>query len=157
MDVDSDMIFSLPEPTDAFAAPPAPSASAQTLAFADGEALGLGALDISFDARPAEDGKIRVRIHPGADAGTRASSPFAVSMPGAFPLGGPTATSDADDALGPFLGVGDEPMLFDSYDPHGRHSLSPPPGSASRRRVRIALKSMPTSGGEGGEWEVEVC
>ncbi|OBZ65878.1 hypothetical protein A0H81_14195, partial [Grifola frondosa] len=26
--------------------------------------LGLSALDISFDARPAEDGKIRVRIHP---------------------------------------------------------------------------------------------
>ena len=26
-----------------------------------------------------------------------------------------------------------------------------------KRRVRIALKSMPKPGGEGGEWEVQVC
>ena len=26
-----------------------------------------------------------------------------------------------------------------------------------KRRVRIALKSMPETGGEGGEWEVQVC
>jgi hypothetical protein len=29
--------------------------------------------------------------------------------------------------------------------------------TGGRRRVRIALKSMPASGGEGGEWEVEFC
>ena len=31
---------------------------------ADAEALGLSGLDISFDATPSQDGKIRVRIHP---------------------------------------------------------------------------------------------
>lgn len=29
--------------------------------------------------------------------------------------------------------------------------------SAGKRRVRIALKSMPSAGGEGGEWEVQLC
>ncbi|KAF9529671.1 hypothetical protein CPB83DRAFT_834816 [Crepidotus variabilis] len=28
---------------------------------------------------------------------------------------------------------------------------------AGKRRVRIALKSMPQEGGEGGEWEVQIC
>jgi hypothetical protein len=30
-------------------------------------------------------------------------------------------------------------------------------GASGKRRVRIALKSMPTAGGEGGEWEVQFC
>lgn len=29
--------------------------------------------------------------------------------------------------------------------------------SAGKRRVRIALKSLPSAGGEGGEWEVQLC
>lgn len=29
--------------------------------------------------------------------------------------------------------------------------------AGGKRRVRIALKSMPASGGEGGEWEVQFC
>jgi hypothetical protein len=29
--------------------------------------------------------------------------------------------------------------------------------SGGKRRVRIALKSLPTAGGEGGEWEVQFC
>lgn len=29
--------------------------------------------------------------------------------------------------------------------------------SGGKRRVRIALKSMPQAGGEGGEWEVQLC
>jgi hypothetical protein len=29
--------------------------------------------------------------------------------------------------------------------------------SGGKRRVRIALKSMPAAGGEGGEWEVQFC
>jgi hypothetical protein len=29
--------------------------------------------------------------------------------------------------------------------------------TGGKRRVRIALKSMPASGGEGGEWEVQFC
>ena len=31
------------------------------------------------------------------------------------------------------------------------------PDSTGKRRVRIALKSMPQVGGEGGEWEVQIC
>jgi len=30
-------------------------------------------------------------------------------------------------------------------------------GSGGKRRVRIALKSPPQAGGEGGEWEVQIC
>ncbi|EEB87990.1 hypothetical protein MPER_14434, partial [Moniliophthora perniciosa FA553] len=29
--------------------------------------------------------------------------------------------------------------------------------SSSKRRVRIALKSMPSTPSEGGEWEIQVC
>jgi len=29
--------------------------------------------------------------------------------------------------------------------------------TGGKRRVRIALKSMPQTGGEGGEWEVQIC
>jgi len=29
--------------------------------------------------------------------------------------------------------------------------------TGGKRRVRIALKSMPQAGGEGGEWEVQIC
>ncbi|KAH9485506.1 hypothetical protein JR316_0002414 [Psilocybe cubensis] len=32
-----------------------------------------------------------------------------------------------------------------------------PDGTGAKRRVRIALKSMPQAGGEGGEWEVQIC
>lgn len=31
------------------------------------------------------------------------------------------------------------------------------PAAAGKHRVRIALKSMPSAGGEGGEWEVQLC
>jgi hypothetical protein len=29
--------------------------------------------------------------------------------------------------------------------------------ATGKRRVRIALKSLPSAGGEGGEWEVQLC
>ena len=32
-----------------------------------------------------------------------------------------------------------------------------PQSQSNRRRVRIALKSMPGQGREGGEWEVQLC
>jgi len=32
-----------------------------------------------------------------------------------------------------------------------------PDSTGKKRRVRIALKSMPAAGGEGGEWEVQIC
>ncbi|KAJ4497241.1 hypothetical protein C8R41DRAFT_917882 [Lentinula lateritia] len=173
----------------------------------------LGGLDISFDAVPQENGKIRVRIHPSSSASSRAGSP-GLSNPvsnsnghGALGLdlwglpdsdnptlqaafssdpsyyGGasssfttyPSSSSNGDPFLGvggpshndfgglsPFsstssFGSGDMDYDFgraSDYSPSltGSDSLS-----GSKRRVRIALKSMPATGGEGGEWEVQFC
>jgi hypothetical protein len=49
------------------------SAGKRRLPFAEADALGLGALDIAFDAHPA-DGKIRVRILPAGDSSASASA-----------------------------------------------------------------------------------
>ncbi|GBE80885.1 hypothetical protein SCP_0306050 [Sparassis crispa] len=163
----------------------------------DSEALGLSGLDISFDASPTENGKIRVRIHPPASA--LADSPaFSSDLEDQAMLGTSDSSSassstrrdSSEDRLGPFLGIGTEystglgrmsldgqdelglssprrtfPSLFDTSG----SSLDFEYGSSSsgfsregspatgRRRVRIALKSMPSAGREGGEWEVEVC
>lgn len=184
----------------------------------DAEKLGLGGLDISFDASAARDGKIRVRIHPSSAAGSAATS-----VNGDSPEDMTMATDSHDD-LGPFLGVGNTDFaddVFGSQAPHDRwdlfgpssldmsslavaspSSLSPTASSsfssltgvhglsssgsgeydfdfgseyeygsvgsgmsragspgmgAGRKRVRIALRSMPGKGTEGGEWEVEVC
>lgn len=160
----------------------------------DSEALGLSGLDISFDATPSEDGKIRVKIHPPASSSapvSSAPSPEASSdgddqsMFGGSDFGGAPspAASDflSDDKLGPFLGVGSdfpsmaidsssdlssptstsfsssglsEPFDFNFGDLASGFSVST---STGRRRVRIALKSMPGQGREGGEWEVQLC
>ncbi|KAF7296098.1 BZIP domain-containing protein [Mycena kentingensis (nom. inval.)] len=178
-------------------------AATQKLAFADTEAsvlAGLGALDISFDTSPSEDGKIRVRIHPSSSTPTRAPSPS-----GPFPskqddievstfwsqpdstttdsyMGFPSATGSD-----PFLGVGAYPSPHSSssspfiYNNEELASASTTASSAeysstneystdlgvsseysvgegsAKRRVRIALKSLPASGNECGEWEVEFC
>jgi hypothetical protein len=171
----------------------------------------LGGLDISFDAVPQEDGKIRVRIHPSSSASSRAGSPGAAnavlnsdhsalgldlwgdsenptlqaafsSEPSSLYNGVSssfTAYSPSSSNGDPFLGVGGpsyndfgglSPFSSGSsynsgdmdYD-FGRASDYSPSltGSeslgGSRRRVRIALKSMPATGGEGGEWEVQIC
>lgn len=75
----------------------------------------------------------------------------------------PLALSFVDsDPLGPFLGAGSSPTaafeLGTPFDFAGTGSDSGFSGSHSgeRRRVRIALRSLPQPGGEGGEWEVEV-
>ncbi|KAI0919323.1 hypothetical protein AcV5_002274 [Taiwanofungus camphoratus] len=172
---------------------------------ADGAApLGLGELDISFDALPAENGKIRVRIHPPSSAAPSAASsvgsPAASSQgdedhamwggsesgsgPGTSapsPMSLPPLSSADEDALGPFLGAGaggellaspsGVPLMLPSqsgfdFDFDAGYGSSFGSGSAfsrasspacGRRRVRIALRSMPGRGHEGGEWEVEVC
>ncbi|KAH9925930.1 uncharacterized protein BXZ73DRAFT_49688 [Epithele typhae] len=63
------------------------------LEFAD-EKLGLGGLDISFDATAAKEGRIRVRIHPPAsENGEQAEDDH-------------TMWQETQDDLGPFLGVG---------------------------------------------------
>ncbi|EIN06549.1 hypothetical protein PUNSTDRAFT_121726 [Punctularia strigosozonata HHB-11173 SS5] len=96
-----------------------PSSPIKKLEFADmegvSEALGLGGLDISFDASPVEDGRIRVRIHNPSSASAASASAAASSMPSNAVKAEPFAPSmswssdtlhngDADP-LGPFLGV----------------------------------------------------
>lgn len=143
---------------------------------ADAEALGLSGLDISFDATPSQDGKIRVRIHPptAADAQAQAGADDDQSMWCGSDMGSSAAGSpgsfgaDAD----PFLGVGGDygmamaamdtgmnagfthPHAAFDYDTAAAFGTATPAG---RRRVRIALKSMPGEGREGGEWEVQLC
>jgi len=174
-------------------------ANPRKLQFVDvnSEALGLGDLDISFEASPSEDGKIRVKIHSppdsrpsshpvklesrrrsssssslatwaGAQSDSNYATPYSPPTFSAFP---PSST-DND----PFLGANSvfalgSPMSvpmsmgeFSSPVGFGQHTMyslasdftAPAGHVGGRRRVRIALKSMPTAGGEGGEWEVEV-
>ncbi|KAJ6631606.1 hypothetical protein B0H10DRAFT_1979581 [Mycena sp. CBHHK59/15] len=161
-----------------------------------GALAGLGGLDISFDASPSDDGKIRVRIHPSSSASSRAPSPGHYATKQESPLGlwpgtesdSGTSASFSSEPYGtvgypssggdPFLGVGgygspysasSSPFMYNSQDDIASVDYSDSDfGVASeysvadsttggRRRVRIALKSMPASGGEGGEWEIQFC
>ncbi|KAJ3753862.1 hypothetical protein EV360DRAFT_87376 [Lentinula raphanica] len=64
----------------------------QKLEFSNPElSRALSGLDISFDAVPQEDGKIRVRIHPSSSASSRAGSPG---------LANSVSSSDGHGALG---------------------------------------------------------
>lgn len=149
---------------------------------ADANALGLGGLDISFDAEPSANGKIRVRIHNPTSA---SPSPISSSLscfspsPPAFnfddiptwsvapsPVSSasppvpflPASQLDAD----PFIGIGlsNQDLAF-NFDPallfNGAPVQSEVDTSRGRRRVRIALKSAPSMDGIAGEWEVELC
>lgn len=173
------------------------TSTTRKLEFSDadsGALAGLGGLDISFDASPLDDGKIRVRIHPSSSVSSRAPSPggnyaakqdaplgmwfgsepdpnAGASLPSESYAGYPAASSD------PFLGVGgygspysasSSPFMYSQDDissvDYSESDLGVPseysvPDSSTggKRRVRIALKSMPASGGEGGEWEVQFC
>ena len=97
----------------------------------------------------------------------------------------PLAFSFVDaDPLGPFLGAGSSPTNMGSFELGAPFDLALASSSSSgssptaeqlisglsgfqvpagaglrtgeRRRVRIALRSLPQQGGEGGEWEIEV-
>ncbi|KAG5651623.1 hypothetical protein H0H81_008000 [Sphagnurus paluster] len=172
---------------------------------------GLGGLDISFDTLPADNGKIRVRIHPSSSASSRAASPgpstvsdsksdiaswspesepsleasfssqsFSSSLslsssPSLSSLSSSSSSYLSPPSPGgdPFLGVGassDYSMpyanevsdmfgqLDDSLSGIGDYGSEYSSGdSTAKRRVRIALKSLPAAGGEGGEWEVQIC
>ena len=98
----------------------------------DAEKFGLSGLDISFDATAAKDGRIRVRIHPPA-----ASEPGSEQAQSQIKEleEDQTMWHDAEDDLGPFLGVGSE---FDQASPFdgaaGLHPLDfsfPPTSSQS--------------------------
>ncbi|KAF9486024.1 hypothetical protein BDN70DRAFT_902800 [Pholiota conissans] len=105
----------------AAAAAPAPSSRVKKLQFTgtDAEELGgLGDLDISFESSPADDGKIRVRIHPPSSGSSSSSS--SGSSRGASPAGFEPSLSMWDSPVGgstyhsdPFLGAaGDFGMPF---------------------------------------------
>ncbi|KAH9050968.1 hypothetical protein EDB83DRAFT_2507223 [Lactarius deliciosus] len=92
----------------------------------DAHALGLGGLDITFDAEPSPNGKIRVRIH----------NPASVSP-------SPTSSSSTPLTPDPFIGIGmSNPDLGFSFDPallfNGVPMQSEVDTSRGRRRVRIA-------------------
>lgn len=169
------------------------------LEFSDEESgalTGLAGLDISFDASPLDDGKIRVRIHhPSSSASSRAPSPGYATKQDSSPFtmflgtqSEPSASLSSEPYVGvgypsssgsdPFLGVGgygpaysasSSPFMYSSQDDISSADYSesdfgvaseysvPDSTTGGRRRVRIALKSMPVSGGEGGEWEVQFC
>lgn len=189
MDFDFNMDSARDDKTLASVAAKAAALSSNKLEFVndDGESqlpLGdLGALDISFDALPSENGKIRVRIHPpstspalsAADSPASSQSDEDHAMSISEPSNAPSPASLEAEALGPFLGTGanldfnslmglsreDElsglDLDWDSVSGGFSRAGSPGASGSGRRRVRIALRSMPGKGREGGEWEVEVC
>jgi hypothetical protein len=152
------------------------------LEFVDADALGLGGLDITFDAEPSANGKIRVRIHNPTSVSpsptSSSSSSFSPSPPALSfddipswsvapsPLSSasppvpllPAPHLEAD----PFIGIGlSNQELGFNFDPallfNGGPLQSEVDTSRGRRRVRIALKSPPSIDGSAGEWEVELC
>ena len=158
---------------------------------------GLGNLDISFDASPSDNGKIRVRIHPSSSPSSRSTSPGASeksdmsssSSSSAMWSGSNSESSFLQSTFSgmssfsrpssdPFLGIASTdykmPFAQDStlmmYENDFSSSLdydhptfgvgseyTIPDSTGGKRRVRIALKSMPQAGKEGGEWEVQIC
>jgi len=91
----------------------------------------------------------------GSDSSTAAT---AMMMSGggsssAFGLGSHYAS---DGTMSMYGDVGDE--LSSSSVDFGQFGLGLSSDEGSKkRRVRIALKSLPAVGGEGGEWEVQIC
>ncbi|KAK7057576.1 BZIP domain-containing protein [Favolaschia claudopus] len=186
-------------------APTSMSATKRKLEFSGDDDSGLGGLDISFDASPLDDGKIRVRIHHPSTStssfSSRAASPgFGVAIKQEAGDGfAPYFSESSEPYVGvlgtgyapssdPFLGVGgpynaaypssssSSPFMYHSGNPDdmgdyasgslsggesdfggvpSEYSVPDSTASGGRRRVRIALKSMPADGGEGGEWEVQ--
>jgi len=134
-----------------------PTANSGKLELAD-----HGSLDISFDAVSSEDGKIRVRIHPPSASGTSASS--LASTP--ISAMSPSSDFSKPERYDPFFGVGglDTDHYWNSDMDHRIPSSSMYEFDqdtmsglgSSRKRVKIALKSIPSEGNEGGEWELQV-
>jgi hypothetical protein len=152
------------------------------LEFVDADALGLGSLDITFDAEPSANGKIRVRIHnptsvsPSPTSSSPSSfspSPPALSfddMPSWSVAPSPASSASPPVSLlpapqldaDPFIGIGlSNQELGFNFDPallfNGPPLQSEVDTSRGRQRMRIALKSSPNIDGSAGEWEVELC
>jgi len=159
-----------------------PRFSPRKLEFVDADPFGLRGLDITFDTEPSANGKIRVRIHnpSSVSSSSTSSSPSSFSpSPPAFNFDEiptwsvtPSPVSSASPPVAllpapqldtdPFIGVGlSNQELGFNFDPamlfNGAHIQSEMENSRGRRRVRIALKSPPSTDGSPGEWEVELC
>lgn len=128
------------------------------------ELANAAGLDISFDTIPSEDGKIRVRIHPpSASSSSIASSPSpsaSFTAPSSLSSSSSFLKSEQED---PFFGVGGFEFDHQDMSSDAEHRMMQSGYEfdqdvlGSRKRVKIALKSMPGEGNEGGEWEVQVC
>lgn len=152
------------------------------LEFVDADALGLGGLDITFDAEPSANGKIRVRIHnptsvspsptPSSSSSFSPSPPALTfdDMPSWSVTPSPASSASPPVPLlpaphleaDPFIGIGmSNQELGFNFDPallfNGGPLQSEVDTSHGRQRVRIALKSPPSIDGSAGEWEVELC
>ncbi|KAI0705320.1 hypothetical protein C8T65DRAFT_577756 [Cerioporus squamosus] len=104
----------------------------------DTEKFGMSGLDISFDASAAKDGRIRVRIHPPPASESDNEHGQIKELDE-----DQTMWHDAEDDLGPFLGVGNnDPVLFGSSD---MHSLDFGFSSSSYSSASSPLASSPTS------------
>ncbi|KAI0667075.1 hypothetical protein C8Q78DRAFT_983015 [Trametes maxima] len=113
----------------------------------DAEKLGLSGLDISFDASAAKDGRIRVRIHP---PGTSTSAPASESGSDGAQIrdaeDDQTMWHDAEDDLGPFLGVGANDFSFDQQGLQPSPlNLGYPSSSFSSFASSSSIASSPTS------------
>jgi len=128
------------------------------------ELANRASLDISFDAVSSEDGKIRVRIHPPS-----ASTVSSALPPASMPISATSPSSSGSmksEQYDPFFGVGGLDLDHD-WNSDLAHRASPSMyefdqdmvnvSGGARKRVKIALKSMPSEGNEGGEWELQVC
>jgi hypothetical protein len=101
----------------------------------------------------------------GSDSGksfgdSSASSDFFSTSSGSTPgdpfIGG--STSDSEYGLGAYTASSSsQPMSVFEQEGSSLSDLHSFGSEVGKRRVRIALKSMPTAGSEGGEWEVQIC
>jgi hypothetical protein len=110
----------------------------------------------------ATEGKIRVRIESPSEPGLISGGSSPPSSLGSPALGF-THTSPSEGWDLDFAPEHSQGIMWDAPPPAGANvdvsmfASQPSSVSASgRRRVRIALKSGPVAGAEGGEWEVEV-
>lgn len=99
----------------------------------DAEKLGLSGLDISFDASAAKDGRIRVRIHPpGTSTSSPASDNGSDSVQFKEQEDDMALWHDAEEDLGPFLGIGANDFGLDSQSLQpSSFDLAYPPSSLS--------------------------
>lgn len=101
----------------------------------------------------------------GSDSGNSFGDSFApsdmFSTASASASGDPfigAPASDSDYGLGAYAASSSsQPMSIFEQEGSSLSHLHSFGSEIGKRRVRIALKSMPTAGSEGGEWEVQLC